>query len=120
MSDHICVHGLRAFGFHGVLPEERRDGQAFVVDLDVELDLRVAAETDSLEATVDYSGLAARAVQIVESDPVDLIETVASRIADMVLADARVNAVSVTVHKPQAPVGVPFSDVSVLLRRSRS
>jgi len=119
MSDHIRVEGVRAFGFHGVLPEERRDGQTFVVDIDVELDLSSAAESDALEATVDYSGLAARAVQLVESDPVDLIETVAGRIADMVLADPRVDAVSVTVHKPEAPVGVPFSDVSVQLRRSR-
>jgi len=119
VTDHIQVLGIRAFGHHGVLPQERRDGQSFVVDLDVELGLSAAAASDGLHDTVDYAALAARTVDLVESDPVDLIETVAGRVAAMVLEDPRVDAVTVTVHKPEAPVGVPFTDVLVRLRRSR-
>jgi len=119
VTDHIQVRGIRAFGHHGVLPEERRAGQTFVVDLDVELDLSAAAASDALHDTVDYAGLAARTAALVESDPVDLIETVAARVAAMVLEDSRVDGVTVTLHKPQAPVGVPFDDVLVRLYRSR-
>ncbi|MFZ0323305.1 MAG: dihydroneopterin aldolase [Actinomycetes bacterium] len=119
MTDHIQVVGIRAFGHHGVLPAERRDGQEFVVDLDLELDLARAAQSDDLADTVDYATLATRVVGVVSSDPVDLIETLADRLASMVLTEAQVDAVTVTVHKPHAPVGVPFADVAVSLRRSR-
>lgn len=119
-TDTITVRGLRAFGRHGVLPEERRDGQEFVVDVHLSVDTRKAAVTDDLAETVDYAAVSQRVCALVAGDPVDLIETLAARIADTCLVDPRVQAVEVTVHKPSAPVGVPFTDVAVTIRRSRA
>lgn len=115
--DHIVVQGIEAFGYHGVLPEERRDGQLFVVDLDVRSDFSAAAATDDLAKTIDYSLLAREAVAIVQGKPRDLIETVAVQIAEQILTHALVASVQVTVHKPQAPVGVAFKDVWVTAER---
>lgn len=119
MNDRIVLRGLYAHGRHGVLPVERRDGQTFVVDVSVELDTRAAADTDDLSATVDYGELARQVVSLVQGEPVDLLETLASRLAAHVLDDPKVLAVEVTVHKPQAPVGVPLEDVAVTIRRER-
>jgi dihydroneopterin aldolase len=118
--DQIRLLGIEAFGHHGVLPHERRDGQLFVVDVVASVDLAPAARDDDLARTVDYGALAVDVVAAVGREPVALIETVASRIADLVLADPRVSAVEVTVHKPQAPVAVPVRDVAVTIVRSRS
>jgi dihydroneopterin aldolase len=119
MTDVITITGVRAFGHHGVLEKERRGGQTFVVDVAIHLDLSRSASTDLLDDTVDYSSVAAGVVTEVEGPPCQLIETLAARIARRVLEDRRVERVEVTVHKPQAPVGVPFGDVSVTLVRSR-
>lgn len=120
MGDRIVLRGLRAFGHHGVLPDERRDGQPFVVDVVLGVDTRAAAKTDDLGETVDYSSLAGRVVEAVGADPVNLIETLAQRVADVCLDEPGVNDVEVTVHKPQAPVGVPFDDIAVTIHRSRT
>ena len=119
-GDRITLTGLRVHGWHGVHDFERRDGQEFVVDATVWLDLGPAAATDDLSATLDYGALARRAAQIVGGQPCDLIETVAGRIATEILTDQRVEAVEVTVHKPHAPLSQPFTDVSVTLVRRRS
>ena len=119
-ADEITLTGVRAHGFHGVYPEEKREGQDFVVDVVLQLSLRPAAESDDVRDTVHYGELAERIVAIVQGDPADLLETVAQRIADDVLADERVMLVTVTVHKPQAPITVPFGDVSVTIRRGRA
>ncbi|MDR6690001.1 dihydroneopterin aldolase [Microbacterium sp. 1154] len=119
-ADRITLTGVRAVGHHGVYPDEKRDGQEFVVDATLFLSLRRAAETDDVVDTVHYGELAERLVEIVEGDPVDLLETLAQRLADAVLTDERVDAVTITVHKPQAPITVPFGDVSVTISRSRS
>lgn len=118
-GDLIRLTGVRARGHHGVLEHERRDGQDFVVDVAMELDLAPAATTDDLARTVSYAEVAADVVAVVEGPPRDLIETVAGEIADRVLARPLVEAVEVTVHKPQAPVGVPFGDVAVQVVRER-
>ncbi|WP_255513406.1 dihydroneopterin aldolase [Homoserinibacter sp. GY 40078] len=118
--DEIALTGLRAMGYHGVLAEERVAGQLFVVDVVLRLSLAEAAAGDDLTATVDYGDLAARVVRAVESDPVDLIETVAERVAAIALSSPRVEETTVTVHKPSAPITVPFADVSVTIRRSRA
>lgn len=119
-ADEITLTGVRAHGFHGVYPEEKREGQDFVVDVVLQLSLRPAAESDDVRDTVHYGELAERIAAIVQGDPADLLETVAQRIADDVLADERVMLVTVTVHKPQAPITVPFGDVSVTIRRGRA
>jgi dihydroneopterin aldolase len=118
-SDVIELRGLRARGRHGVLDSERRDGQVFVIDARLEVDTRRAAASDDLQDTVDYASLAHRLSAVVEGEPVDLIETLADRLAAVCLALAEVAAVEVTVHKPEAPVGLPFEDVTVTIRRTR-
>ena len=116
-SDRIALRGLRVHGRHGVLPEERADGQDFVVDAVLKLDTRKAATSDALDDTVDYGTLAQRLAEVVAGEPCDLIETLAQRLADVCLADDRVFEVEVTVHKPQAPIPIPFDDVTVTVVR---
>ena len=117
--DRIAVTGIVARGFHGVLEHERREGQTFVVDIALGVDTRAAAASDDLAHTVDYSAVAADVVALVSGEPVDLIETLAQRIADACLARDLVDSVEVVVHKPDAPVGVPFGDVTVSIVRRR-
>ncbi|KUI36886.1 dihydroneopterin aldolase [Mycobacterium sp. GA-2829] len=119
MSDRIELRGLTVRGNHGVFEHERRDGQDFVVDVTLWLDLRAAAASDDLADTVDYGGLAQRAADIVAGPPRDLIETVAAEIADDVMTDDRIDAVEVVVHKPEAPIPLTFADVAVVARRTR-
>ncbi len=118
--DAITLTGLRARAHHGVFEHERRDGQEFIIDVVARLDLRAAAAGDALDRTVHYGVLAEQVVAAVERDPVDLIETVAERIASVVLEHSPVAEVEVTVHKPQAPITVPFDDVSVTIVRGRA
>ena len=119
MSDRIVLKGLRAHGFHGVYAEERRLGQDFVVDAVLELDLRTAAASDDVVDTVHYGELAAGLVAVIAGEPVNLIETLAERLVAVCLADPRVAAATLTVHKPQAPIAHEFGDVAVTIRRIR-
>ena len=119
MSDTIELRGLRGFGRHGVLASERATGQDFVVDVTLVVDTRDAAESDDLKATVDYGSVGLAVVAEIEAEPVDLLETLAARIADRCLHYPLVEVVTVSVHKPQAPLAVPFSDVIVTITRSR-
>ncbi|MCQ1946405.1 dihydroneopterin aldolase [Arthrobacter sp. zg-Y1116] len=119
--DRITLSGITATGFHGVFPHERRDGQPFVVDLVLFADLRPAAATDDLTLTAHYGEVAERVVQIITGEPLNLIEALAGRIADAVLASFSVlAAVEVTVHKPKAPITVEFGDVAVTVHRERA
>jgi 7,8-dihydroneopterin aldolase/epimerase/oxygenase len=119
-TDRISLLGLRAFGRHGVLDHERRDGQEFVVDAVLWLDTRPAAAADDLSLTVDYGALAGRLAAVVSGEPVALIETLAGRLAAACLAAAGpVREVEITVHKPHAPLVQSFGDVTVTIRRSR-
>lgn len=120
MTDRIALRGLRVFGRHGVFDHERRDGQEFDVDITAWLDLGSAAASDDLADTLDYGALAGQAAEIVGGEPCDLIETVAARIADVVLRDERVAAAEVTVHKPAAPLPLHFADVAVTVHRTRT
>lgn len=120
MPDRITLTGLRVFGRHGVFEHEKRDGQDFVVDIVVWLDLAPAAASDDLTQTLHYGELAQLAADIVGGEPYDLIESVAGRIADEVLKDKRLSAVDVTVHKPSAPIPLTFADVAVTVHRERT
>ncbi len=117
--DRLSVLGLEARGFHGVLEHERQEGQVFRVDFTLGLDTRTAAGSDDLQDTVDYGTLSAKVRAIVEGGPVDLIETLAHRIATECLRHSSVQWVEVTVHKPEAPIEATFSDVALTIRRSR-
>lgn len=119
LSDRISLVGLQAHGRHGVLDTERMAGQVFGVDVVLGLDTRPAAASDDLADTVDYGALARDVLGVVEGEPVDLIETLAQRIADVCLVDERVQWTEVTVHKPAAPIEVTFSDVTLTIHRSR-
>jgi dihydroneopterin aldolase len=118
-GDRIVLTGLRARGRHGVFDHEREEGQHFVVDVALALDLRPASTTDDLTRTVDYGTLAEAVVADVTGEPLNLIEALAERVAQTCLRQPAVTEVEVTVHKPEAPIGVPFTDVAVTLTRSR-
>lgn len=120
MADRITLTGLRVRGHHGVFDHEKRDGQDFLVDVTVWLDLAEAAATDDLKNTLHYGELAARVAEIVGGPARDLIETVAAETAEDIMRwDDRLHAVEVTVHKPDAPIPLTFADVAVTVRRSR-
>lgn len=118
-QDRLALTGLRAVGHHGVLEHERRDGQEFVVDVELGIDTRRAAANDDLGDTVHYGLLAERLHAAISAEPVNLIETLAQRLADVCLAEPPVDWVDVTVHKPHAPIQVAFEDVSLTIHRSR-
>jgi dihydroneopterin aldolase/2-amino-4-hydroxy-6-hydroxymethyldihydropteridine diphosphokinase len=117
--DSIKLTGICAQGKHGVLDFEHEESQPFVVDAELFLDLGRAGQSDDLADTVDYGQIASRIVSVIEGEHVDLIETLAAKIASSILQTAAVHTVKVTVHKPQAPIRVPFDDVSVTIERSR-
>jgi 7,8-dihydroneopterin aldolase/epimerase/oxygenase len=119
MTDRIELRGLKVRGHHGVFEHERRDGQGFVVDVTVWMDLAPAARSDALADTLHYGELAQSVAGIVGGEPCNLIETVAARVAEDVMTDTRVQAVEVVLHKPQAPIPLEFADVAVVARRSR-
>ncbi|WGD36812.1 dihydroneopterin aldolase [Lysinibacter sp. HNR] len=116
-GDVITLTGLECFAYHGVFEGERETGQRFVVDVEMDVDLRASARSDDLSQTVNYADLAPAVVAAVESNPVDLIETVAERVAEIVLSYSGVRAVRVVLHKPDAPISVSFADVSVTVVR---
>ena len=119
MTDELTVTGIQCHGYHGVFEHEKREGQPFVVDLTLGLDTRAAAASDDLRDTVDYGSLVAAVKATVEADPVDLIETLAQRLADVCLRDVRVEWVRITVHKPDAPIEATFGDVTLTITRER-
>ncbi len=119
MTDELAVTGIECFGHHGVFEFERREGQTFLVDLVLGIDTAPAAGSDDLRDTVDYGSLVAQVLAAVEKDPVDLIETLAQRIAGVCLLDDRVEWARVTVHKPDAPIEATFADVTLTITRKR-
>jgi dihydroneopterin aldolase len=119
VTDRIVLTGLRARGRHGVYDFEREQDQDFLVDVVLEIDLGRAAATDDVADTVHYGELAERLVAVITGEPVNLIETLADRLAEVCLTDPRVAAAAVTVHKPQAPIPHDFADVAVTMRRDQ-
>jgi dihydroneopterin aldolase len=122
VADVITISGIAGYGYHGHHQEERRLGQRFLVDLEIGLDLRAAGRADDLSQTVDYSACVRAAREVLEGEPLNLIEAVAERIADTLLSGFDlIETVLVRVHKPGAPVaGPPIADIAVTIRRSRS
>lgn len=118
--DELTITGIECRGHHGVFDFEREQGQRFVIDLTLGLDTGAAAASDDLGDTIDYGQLVTRVVEAVENDPVDLVETLAQRLANVALSDARVEWARVTVHKPQAPIDATFADVALTITRNRT
>lgn len=119
MADQIRIRGIRGTGHHGVFDHERADGQEFSVDVSLDVRTAAAAGSDDLADTVDYGQVATAVHAVVVGEPVDLIETLAERIATACLAFPGVERVAVTVHKPHAPIEVPFDDVELHIVRER-
>lgn len=119
MTDRIEIKGIEVLARHGVLAHEKREAQIFRIDLELFLDLAGAGASDELADTVDYGSLAKDTHDLVEGESHDLIESVADRIARMVLTRPLVERVVVTVHKPEAPIPLKFEDVAVTVDRSR-
>ncbi|SKC67002.1 dihydroneopterin aldolase [Okibacterium fritillariae] len=117
--DTIQLTGLRVRAHHGVYDFERENGQDFVIDVTVWLDLARAAASDDVSTTIHYGELAESIARAVAGDPVDLIETVAERVATLVLSYPAAERTRVTVHKPDAPISVPFADVAVSIEREQ-
>lgn len=118
--DIIKLTSVTAIGYHGVFEHEKRDGQPFITDAVLHLDVSAAAATDDLKQTANYGAVAETIVAMVTGEAFDLIETLSVRMVEKILADfPAVQAVEVTVHKPKAPIQVPFGDVSITVFRSR-
>jgi len=120
MSDQIVLTGIHGFGYHGLFEHERKDGQDFYVDLSLSVDLTAASHSDAIEDTVNYAEITDLVVEEITSNPVNLIEKLAARIAERVLNQhIKVQSATVTVHKPQAPVAAQLKDIAVVVTRSR-
>ncbi len=120
MSDQIVLTGIHGFGFHGLFNHERKDGQDFYVDLSLSVDLTTASQSDAIGDTVNYAEIADLVVEEITSNPVNLIEKLAGRIAERVLNEhIKVQSATVTVHKPQAPVDAQLKDIAVVVTRTR-
>ena len=117
--DRIDLTGVGGWGYHGVHDDERENGQRFVVDVSLGLDLSAAASGDDLDLTVDYGDLAEGVHEVIAAEPLQLIESVAQRVMDLCMGYPPVLWASVTVHKPMAPIQVPFADVSVTIERRK-
>jgi dihydroneopterin aldolase len=120
MNDSIRINGIKAFGYHGVFAEETKNGQDFLVDIELILDLEKASISDDLADTVDYGAICDLVIAAITGQPYKLIEKLAGVIADEILASqGLVEIALVTVHKPSAPVNAVTSDINVMVIRTR-
>jgi 7,8-dihydroneopterin aldolase/epimerase/oxygenase len=120
MTDVIHLSGIEVFAHHGVFPEEKKNGQLFVLDIDVEYDASVAASTDNLQDTLDYGAVAVAVRDAVLGEPVELLEALALRVITAIFAFERAEAATVTVHKPDVAMPVELAGVSLTLYRRRN
>lgn len=120
MNDSIRINGIKAFGYHGVFADETKNGQDFLVDVELILDLEKASKSDDLTDTVDYSAICDLVIAAITGQAYKLIEKLAGVIADQILATQNlVDVALVTVHKPSAPVDAVTSDINVMVIRTR-
>ena len=119
VSDLIRITGLELFGYHGVYDHEKQNGQRFLVDLAVWLDAESASVSDELSQSLDYGELVKAVAAEVQGESVDLIEKLAAKVLAVVWRFEKALVAEVTIHKPEAPVGFPVSDISVTLKRER-
>lgn len=115
--DEIAITGIRGFGYHGLFEHEKKDGQEFFVDVRITADLSSACQSDRIESTIDYGKVAIRVKELIETGSFNLIERLAEVIAERLKSEFSIDAIEVTVHKPNAPVGIDLRDISVTIRR---
>jgi dihydroneopterin aldolase len=119
LNDRIELRGIEVYARHGVMPEEQENAQVFKVDVTAYTDVTRPARTDELADALDYSSLALEVREVVGSETHRLIETVATRVSEVVMSHPTVSRAVVTIHKPDAPIDMVFDDVSVTVDRSR-
>jgi len=119
IPDVIQLRGLRVVGICGALPEEQERAQPFEIDVDVETDVSKAGASDRLDETLDYGAMAAAVEAVVANGRFVLLEAMATRIADALLADVRAQAVIVTVRKLRPPVPQHLDTSGVCIRRTQ-
>ncbi len=120
MTDRIQILGIEGFGYHGVFDHEKEYGQIFKVDVTLDLDLSKASQSDDLADTVDYGAISDLVESLITGAPYALIEKLAGTIAAEIISKfPLIEKVSVTVHKPQAPIAVKFADVAVTVIRTQ-
>lgn len=121
MPEHDVIHlrGLQFYAYHGVLPEEQKLGQTFLIDVDLSFDLQKAGLSDEVRDTLNYAEAYAKIKEVVQGGPYRLLEYLAEQIAERLLAAFPCDQVRVEVHKPQAPVPGVFRDISVEILRRR-
>jgi dihydroneopterin aldolase len=117
MMDEIRIEGIRGFGYHGLFEVEKEKGQEFIVDLILHGDLSIAGASDEITETFDYGAVALRVKELIESGSFNLIERLATVIAESLKEEFRLPSITVRVHKPHAPVDLEFDDISVTIRR---
>ena len=115
--DEIAITGIRGFGYHGLFEHEKKDGQEFFVDIRITADLSSACQSDRIESTIDYGKVAIRVKELIETGSFNLIERLAEVITERLKSEFSIDAIEVTVHKPNAPVGIDLRDISVTIRR---
>ena len=120
MNDVIHLSGLEVFAHHGVFEHEKENGQRFVVDADIEWDGSPAAVSDNLADTLDYQAVAVAIRDAVARDPVDLLEALAQRVLKAIFAFEKVEAVNLTIHKPDVEMTVDIAGVSITFYRKRN
>ena len=121
MTDRIFISGLMLHAYHGVMPHEAKVGQTFSLDILLEIDLSAAARSDKVTDTVSYDKVVTCASKAFVRQRFRLIEAAGGSVADAVLAEfPRVRSVTVTIHKSHAPIAATFSDVGVILTRTRN
>ncbi len=114
------IAGIEGHGYHGLFDVERENGQPFIVDVELELDLSTAGKSDNLNDSIDYNDVSILIHNEIVGPPVKLIETLAENISSKILkAYPTVQEIKTTVHKPRAPISVSFGDVSVTIKRER-
>lgn len=117
--DKIYIHGLRVYAYHGVNPEEKEKGQPFEMDITIYTDLAKPGKTDELTNTINYAKVTKAAVAVMQAEKNNLIERAATRVADAILAQFPIQAVTVLLKKPRAPIAADFMDVAVEITRER-
>ena len=118
--DKMIIKGLEIFAHHGVMQEEKENGQKFVLDITATLDLTKAGQTDNLNDTVNYAKMIGTITAVFLSEKNDLIERAAERVADSLLKNyEKIKSVTVFIKKPEAPINADFEYVGIEITKTR-
>ena len=118
LLDKIIIKNLEVFAYHGVLPEEKEQGQTFIVSMTLFLDTFLAGSNDDLSETINYAELSESTHEFISDTQFDLIETIAEKLAEHLLSKyGSIDKITIEIKKPDAPIDLPFEYVSVEITR---